>query len=243
MVISTGYKRLPRGVYEQTAVTSAYAQEIQTRHATRAKAYGPLPRPSHAETGKRPVLKLFSRENRTIGADPLPSRHQTPVDKLHPPRPKTLPLYAPRLIIQAGNPKNVLPPRRRPKAGEYESSPQPKKIWCGICKEQKLPQGKYRYRKKIKKIKKKIEAGNYPEKDMLQRWIERSNTVQKKMSKKDMKSALFCYYPNKDRHAEANYKVSIQSFMHYEFYIKTPLQEIVCASNVPMPRKPAISPR
>lgn len=58
---------------------------------------------------------------------------------------------------------------------------------------------------------------------MLQRWIERSNTVQKKCQK-GYESALFCYYPNKDRHAEATiryidfkYKVFIQAFMHYEF--------------------------
>ena len=45
-----------------------------------------------------------------------------------------------------------------------------------------------------------------------------------KKCQKGYESALFCYYLNKDRHAEATiryidfkYKVFIQAFMHYEF--------------------------
>ena len=58
-----------------------------------------------------------------------------------------------------------------------------------------------------------------------------------KKCQKGYESALFCYYPNKDRHAEATIKCSFNLLCIMSLH-KTPLQEIVCASNVQCPGSP-----
>ena len=58
-----------------------------------------------------------------------------------------------------------------------------------------------------------------------------------KKCQKGYESALFCYYPNKDRHAEATIKCSFNLLCIMSLH-KTPLQEIVCASNVQCPGNP-----
>ena len=58
-----------------------------------------------------------------------------------------------------------------------------------------------------------------------------------KKCQKGYESALFCYYPNKDRHAEATIKCSFNLLCIMSLH-KTSLQEIVCASNVQCPGNP-----
>ena len=76
---------------------------------------------------------------------------------------------------------------------------------------------------------------------MLQRWIERSNTVQKNV-KKDMNSLCFATIQTKTGTQKqlfdtliSNIKCSFNLLCIMSLH-ETPLQEIVCASNVQCPR-------